>query len=259
MHPSIGFLFGLRSWRARLCYLLTRATARTPIPVAWKARLRSGVSGPYHDGPLAAELRPGTLDGWIFHPLYERGTRDWIRANIGGRSGVMIDVGAHCGSFSLRHRRHFEQVIALEPNPADFAALTRNLELSGAHEVTPVNLAASERPGKVSLYLGTPGTHSLIAIEGGRRVEVEATTLDALLEAHGVRPAEVRLVKVDVEGAEVSVLQGSRRLLQDGAPAIVAEANSQEHASALDRFLQPFGFRQAARVDGRNLVFLKQA
>lgn len=224
-----------------------------------QASLRARVAGIYDNDGMLANLRPGTLDAWIFHPLYERETRNWLAANLQHRSGVMIDVGAHCGSFSLRHRSSFEKVLALEPNAADYSALVTNVQLSGASEVVPVNKAASDASGPVRLYLGTPGTHSLLESSRGAYLDVEATTLDDLVDGYGAGFSEIRLIKIDVEGAELNVLRGSRKILSEGAPLIVAEANTAHHAEELTHFLNPLGYVDVATTDVRNMIFRKSS
>lgn len=256
MHPTIGFLRGLSSWRARTFYVLNQIAGRLRAPESVKRFLQSRVSGNYNNDGMTANFRAGSIDAWVFHPLYERATRAWLDAALSGRVGVMIDVGAYCGSFCLRHRDRFQRIYAFEPFPDNYQALVTNLALSHADQIVPVNLAASDKPGRARLYLGTPGTQTLVPTASGAHIEVEAVTLDDFAARTGIKAVDVRLIKIDVEGAELDVLRGARVLLQ-GAPILVLEANTNDSAQKLREFLSGFGFVEEAMLDHRNFVFRK--
>ncbi|MCX7177132.1 MAG: FkbM family methyltransferase [Proteobacteria bacterium] len=221
--------------------------------------LQSRVSGRYNNDGMAAYFRAASIDAWVCHPLYERATRAWLDAALSGKVGVMIDVGAYCGSFCLRHRDRFQRVYAFEPFPDNYQALVTNLALSHADEIVPVNLAAGDKSGRARLYLGTPGTQSLLPTASGAHVEVEAVTLDDFTVRTGIDPLDVRLIKIDVEGAELYVLRGAECLLSQGAPLLVLEANTNDHARKLREYLGGFGFVEEARLDNRNFIFRKSS
>jgi FkbM family methyltransferase len=112
-------------------------------------------------------------------------------------------------------------VVAVEPQP-DFARLLRVL-FAGASDVHVVEAAVGAAPGRASLAISerTPTVTTAAAawrdaregepdfshVRWQRRVEVEMTTMDALIERYGA-PA---FVKIDVEGAEPGVLAGLSR------------------------------------------------
>lgn len=244
------------SWRARLFYVLNLIAGRLRLSESIKSRLQSGVSGAYSNDGMRASFRAGTIDAWVCHPLYERATRAWLDAALIGKAGVMLDVGAYCGSFSLRHRDRFEKIYAFEPFPNNYQALVTNIALNHADEIVPVNFAASDKHGNVRLYLGTSGTQTLLPTASGAHIEVEAITLDDFATRTGIKVEDVRLIKIDVEGAELDVLRGAYSLLQ-GAPILVLEANTNDSAQKLREYLSEFDFVEEARLDNRNFIFLK--
>ena len=137
------------------------------------------------------------------------------------RGGLCFDIGAHVGNRSRSWSRLGASVVALEPQP-DFARFLRWLFRSDAN-VTVRELAVAARPGRLRLLVSprtptvTTGSPEFIAqttrvpsfawVRWDSAVEVPVTTLDELIEAHGVPD----FVKIDVEGMEHEVLAGLSR------------------------------------------------
>lgn len=135
---------------------------------------------------------------------------------------VAIDVGAFAGYFTLLMERLGCRVVTLEPDPANANRTRRTLELNNS-TVTQLEVAASDREGEAFLGpAGTPSEHALA--ETG--IPVKTVTLDSLADEYGM-PS---LVKVDVEGAELLVMQGASDLLDHGVAFVV-----ETHSPELDR------------------------
>jgi FkbM family methyltransferase len=122
---------------------------------------------------------------------------------------TVLDIGANIGYFSLiagRLVRDKGKVFAFEPYHWTFSLLQKNIEANGFNNVMPVEKAASNHCGKQKLFLANdPLTHSLGGESGNNFVEVDVTTVDEFLKGQNI---SVDLVKMDVEGAEMNVLEG---------------------------------------------------
>lgn len=130
--------------------------------------------------------------------------------------GLMIDVGANYGYFSLLWAAASSQnrVIAFEASPRNHAALHRNVTLNGLDSQVEVReMAVGREAGELCFSLGTQeqtgwGGFSDSATE--TTVEVPVVTLDSSVSEHEL----VDVLKIDVEGADTWVLYGSKKLLE---------------------------------------------
>lgn len=133
-------------------------------------------------------------------------------------SEVFLDVGAHVGRYTVRLAKRCRQVIAIEPNPHNLAGLRINLELNRLSNVRIIPFAAWDEEAIITLSNSGAGSTSR-ASGGGLRVK--AIPIDAL-EFEG----RLGLIKIDVEGSEVKVLEGARKTIAKHRPAIIVEVHS---------------------------------
>jgi FkbM family methyltransferase len=132
---------------------------------------------------------------------------------------VVIDAGAHVGYFTLIAARKvgpIGKVYAFEPAPQNYDLLVRNVALNGYQNVVPVQKAISKGQGTARFFLRSDtvghSLHSEAVGKGQRTITVEVTTLDYFLEKEGW--PLVHLVKMDIEGAEPTALEGMAELLK---------------------------------------------
>jgi FkbM family methyltransferase len=163
--------------------------------------------------------------GWLYEPETTRFIWNWLRPG-----DSFIDVGANAGYFSAMGASIVGakgQVHAFEPNPPVSRLLQRSVALNGYESRMRVNqLAVTDREGSVQLWCSPDEKATDIATTlraGGRvPVQVESTTLDAYCFASGID--KLRLIKIDVEGAELEVLRGASQVLGTIRPdAVVIE------------------------------------
>ena len=168
-----------------------------------------------------------------------RGDMDRLHGRFVKPNDLVFDVGAHVGDRIASFRRLGARVVAVEPQPA----LARTLRLlygrdrAVAIEAAAVGRAAGEIELKLNVANPTVSTASdafIKAADGApgwegqhwtRSVRVPLTTLDALIERHGL-PS---FMKLDVEGFEVEALAGLNRPV----PALSFEFTTIQRALAL--------------------------
>lgn len=174
---------------------------------------------------------------------------------------VFLDLGANVGYFSLLVASRVEavRVIAFEPNPGIAARLRDSVEANRlADRVQVVERALSDRAGEVLFGIDPANSgHSRFARpEHEDIITVQTVALDDWLEQHSP-DAQVSVLKLDVEGAEMQAIRGMEGLLSRARPALIVEGLDdmlREFGSSLDEmtgFLRDLGFREVMpRYDG---------
>ena len=139
----------------------------------------------------------------------------------------VLDLGAHLGGFALAAASLGCEVIAVEASPHNVALLRRSAQLNRFANLHIVHAAVSDRPGSVEFYSHGPWGCVVGAEAGFPSVSVPAIRVDDLMVAHGW--ADVRFIKIDVEGSEPAAVRGMPRLLgRADAPVVFFESN--QHA-----------------------------
>lgn len=150
----------------------------------------------------------------------------------------VIDVGANLGNHALYWCRVAGAVVdAFEPNPASYELLNRNVEINDAPATLRVHhlaLGSHEGRGSVIADPGNPAEARVTRTDGG---EVEIRRLDSLIGPDD----RIRLIKVDVEGAELEVLRGAGDILRE-RPVLLVELHSARERRAMRQFLRPVGY-----------------
>jgi FkbM family methyltransferase len=195
---------------------------------------------------IISRLRPVAKEPW---------TVRWLERNL--RPGdVFYDIGANVGSYSLIAAVLGLRVIAFEPGYASYAALCDNILLNGRGDtITPLPVVLAERTGLATLGFSdvAAGAAEHTLDPGGKaayRLPVLAYRLDDLVEQLGL-PAPA-LLKVDVDGAEASVLAGAPRTLAGADLRSVLVEIERDGSGDVVRALETAGFGVAERIEDRD-------
>lgn len=150
---------------------------------------------------------------------------------------VVYDVGANVGYHTTAFASRARQVISFEPNPQNFALLQQN---TADHDrITRYQAAVSNTAGIGYIgdfdpaVLGNFG-HMTMGTSG---IQVPCMTLDS------VNHAPPDLIKIDVEGHEYEVLQGSIHLLESRRPVVYYEAIETPDIDKIYRMLTALDYR----------------
>ncbi|MDB5319428.1 MAG: methyltransferase FkbM family protein [Phycisphaerales bacterium] len=153
---------------------------------------------------------------------------------------VVFDVGANAGYYTLLGAvlaGPEGKVFAFEPLPRNASIVRRHVEMNKLSNVTVFEGAVCDRDGTAMFDSGAIPEMAHLSESGG--IEVRTFKLDSLL-AEGVPPPAV--MKVDVEGAEVDVLNGARRLIEAQHPTIMVATHSVPLFDATRVLLESLGY-----------------
>jgi FkbM family methyltransferase len=202
------------------------------------------------DGVFEAFVSPGSslkvldIRQSLVDPVHARFIRDWVKADA-----VVWDIGGNLGLFALPAalRATGGQVYVIEPDVELAANLCRTLRLhkNKALKVSVVCLGVSSAAGLASFQiskfsramnkLAGVGTWNKVIAEEMRTVPV--MSIDLLVNS--LRPPNV--LKIDVEGAEMDVLNGGEATISRFRPAILIEGPSELWAP-MSAFFEKHGY-----------------
>jgi FkbM family methyltransferase len=147
-----------------------------------------------------------------------------------------LDVGANIGLYSLALSAVAPEgrIYAFEPSPSAFSHLQENVRANGIGQVETTQVAVSDRVGSVTFHdfsFFSAGSFSsdegsLLSTDsyGSSAFQAATTTLDTFVAERGI--GRVDVIKIDVEGAELGVLEGAAEVLAKHQPVVLLEFNS---------------------------------
>lgn len=212
---------------SRVLQLYSRITCRPSLLRINQAIAALGLRG---TGFLNAESHDISGENWLLRKMAQH-----------TQMPVVVDVGANVGDFAVEVRRMIpgSRLIAIEPHPQAFKHLAK---AASTHSFEAINLACGRSSGRTTLFdyaaTGDATQHASIYEnvirtvhqESPRPHEVELTTVDHILETRGID--RVDLLKIDAEGAELSILEGAAKSLAGSHISAVQFEYNQMHQVA---------------------------
>jgi FkbM family methyltransferase len=159
---------------------------------------------------------------------------------------TVVDVGAHIGTFALMAGRCVGpsgRVLAFEPSPKSFELLQKNIAANRMSWIAPQDFALADAEATAELFVAddaanNPAADTLHAQAGRKAVAIRLRRLDDVLAEKKIE--RVDLLKIDVEGAELRVLDGApkslpvvRRIVMEVHPPAVSPTAVRSRLEAL--------------------------
>lgn len=186
----------------------------------------------------------------IFHhkSFYELDMLEHIRVTS-SKGNNIVDVGANIGNHTVYFAKgcNAKKVFSFEPQPAVFEILKNNIEINDlTNSVSLYNLALGERKSKGKIKLVNENNSGMSKVNACEDGEISIDTLDNLLLPLKVR---IDLIKIDVEGMAINVLQGSLAVIKKYKPQIYVEAETEEEFIKLRVLLGRYGYEAKKRFN----------
>jgi len=175
---------------------------------------------------------------------------------------IFYDIGANYGYFTLLAQEFIKtgEIHSFEPNPIIFELLKINADIRNFPNTHLNELALSNKKGIVEFYdrqiTGFSFQSSLIKKEDLRNykvIKVRSEKIDDYISDH--RPPTV--MKIDVEGAEKMILEGSKNLLKNYSPLIIIEIFNNEPYFETVKILKNYGYSSFYFNNAGNLELIK--
>ena len=182
------------------------------------------ISGPYQDRGFLRALARNNREPFMVDTVLKH-----IDINT-----IFLDIGSHLGQYSLVVANELAnlkrgRVYAFEPHPRSFHYLKKNIELNNlSNIISAENLCALDYSGTVTLYSDSLQSDYTSLIPGAsgssqrRAINVESIIIDDYFSKK--HPPTV--VKIDVEGAELSVLKSMKSIIENHQPKLFIESNA---------------------------------
>ena len=219
-------------------------TLRAPIAIPWVGGLQLRLQ-PNNDMCRAIAVS-GLYEPRVMLAMQAALPKGGTFIDVGANMGVLTLFGAHCvGATGSVH--------AFEPSPRDFKRLCDNIALNDIERVVTANESAlGDKPGAVRFHIADQrrsGLNTLAQMfaynaEDIAVIKIPVVTLDQYVTEKKI--GRVDLIKLDIEGAELSALKGAREVLARLRPDLILEVLPNtllafgDSVDALEDFLKSF-------------------
>lgn len=179
--------------------------------------------------------------------------------------GILLDVGANSGIYTVLAAKMGRDVVAFEPFPPCIDIFEKNIELNGiGARVSLRRIALSDRTGSATLYV-PDASHGFLETSASLQADFKpniAQKLDvpvAPLDESGVSQ-RIGVIKVDIEGHEPAFLRGAAKTVDRDRPVIFCEVMRGADVSSLNAFVTardylPFRLRPGLAIFSETIGF----
>lgn len=167
------------------------------------------------------------VQGYIYYfGVWEPNLTAFVKRRLKNTKGrTFIDVGANIGYYSLLASSQMQNgyVVAIEAFPGIYEKLIGNIDINKQHNIRAILVAAAEEDCNIDIYYAGPhnegATTTVTSLaKTGTPVTVRGKPLSELLSEEEVRT--MLMMKIDVEGAELSVINGMLSLFDKFQPDV---------------------------------------
>lgn len=236
--------------------------------IHYPANFKNHVNIPSDVGPLTF-YSPNSQCAWRYKTMFikEPETIEWLK--LLNNQDVLYDVGANVGLYSVYPAiRAGVRVYAFEPGAANYFILCKNIELNSLSElISPYCFALGSEMKISDLYLSDPspgGAQNSLDEPRNDRGELFkpkgkqgmlSVPIDALVHTYGM--THPTAMKIDVDGYEMYVLEGAKRVLKNETfkrMSIEADSSNKSLVERIDTSLKDAGLTKTGEHRSPNVA-----
>lgn len=215
------------------------------------------------DGTICLTLH---LNIWVDFNIYCLGLYEYYLANFFkkniNKDMIFLDIGSYIGQYALlaAHNAPQGKIFAFEPNHETAQRLKDNINRNHFSNIEVITKAVGDYDGYSKFYIPQQPFNSSIAAEHAiskNKVMVPITRLDTFYEEQNL--THVDIIKIDVEGAEDSVISGASSLIASTKPMIIIEIGKKSASAGRSEalgFLKTLGYKFFKFERARLLPFM---
>lgn len=175
---------------------------------------------------LKFHIRPHKGDLVVLNELFFTKDYDIALKRLQPKTSVVVDIGGHIGTFSIKASLHSKQVVAYEPDHESAAVLRENVRLNERKNVRIIPFGIARKQGRYQIFISedNPQCNSMY------KVFSEGKTHTQLIKCKNFEDEMLRLklknidlLKVDCEGAEFEILMSLSKKTYNKINAIIVE------------------------------------
>ena len=138
------------------------------------------------------------------------------------KNKVVFDVGAYIGTHTIYISKFGdpETVYAFEPDPKNFGLLKKNIEANSLDSVVPINKGVWEFDGTVNFKIADASNRGISKVDYAGDTTIQVVSLDKFCS-----DGKCDCIKIDIEGNELKVLEGARKIITDNHPVLAIEVH----------------------------------
>ena len=193
-------------------------------------------------------LRPGTSDQDVYNEIFLAKEYDISLGN----PRVIIDAGAHIGLSSVYFASRYPNatVIAIEPEPSNFAVLLKNAQFYP--NIKPIQAGLWSKKTHLKIENSNVETWSFRVIENSLGEGIPAVCIEDVMREFGIDLIDV--LKIDIEGSEIEVLNHSQPWM-DKVKTIIIELHDRFQpgcSDSLSKAVKDFDYSES--TSGESVV-----
>lgn len=188
--------------------------------------------------------------------LYQQYTIDEAYKHV-KKFECAVDVGGNIGLHSIRFAQKFKKVITFEPVTNNFECLQKNSELFENIELIKKGLGSNKLIHDIVIpaYSDNCGLYSLSDFKNYNGDVISETIEVDLLDSFKTSP---NLLKIDVQGYDLEVLQGGLLTIKTFRPVIIVEVETFELQEAINKLMKNVEYKLVSKVKRDNIWIPKE-
>lgn len=222
----------------------------------------------FHVGGVASVklALPDALEDYIQRVImrrrgfYEGKLLNMIRSmNLIGPEVTVCDIGANIGNHSVFFGKVLKakNVLAFEPLPRSYETLCRNLDLNGLSNAMAYNCMVGAKSGRGDVSRFNPRNLGGTQFQAAKNGPIPMVALDDLIDAEEMQT--LGFIKIDVEGMQMDVLSGAKKLIKTFRPTLWIELIERDiSAAATMKLMDSLGYVSTPMGGTNHLFTLKK-